>query len=270
MSTGNSKLEGDSACASSFGTSRDLFTLPDSSHLGECPICFLPLPLELRKSILMSCCCKIICNGCDIANKKREAEMGLKQHKCTFCREPTPKSDEEADKRLLKRVKKNDPVAMWHMGEKRYREGDYETALEYYTKAADLGDASAHYNLSCMYYDGEGVEKDAKMEIYHLEQAAIGGHVRARHNLGYEEWKNGIFERAKNHFIIAATLGYDESLTALRQLYADRHASKEDYDGALRAYQAAMEATKSTEREVAEALHLLLRTRGNFFGFIQS
>jgi len=35
-----------------------------------------------------------------------------------------------------------------------------------------------------MYYEGQGVEKDKKKDVYHLEQAAIGGHPNARHNLG--------------------------------------------------------------------------------------
>jgi hypothetical protein len=41
----------------------------------------------------------------------------------------------------------------------------------------------------------------------------------------------------------------------LRKLYADGHASKDDYADALRAYQAAVNATKSAEREVAEAYY---------------
>ena len=40
------------------------------------------------------------------------------------------------------------------------------------------------YNLSLMYRDGQGVEKDKKKELYHLEEAAIGGHPDVRHNLG--------------------------------------------------------------------------------------
>jgi hypothetical protein len=31
---------------------RNLFTPPEGSYLGECPICCLPLPLDLQKSIL--------------------------------------------------------------------------------------------------------------------------------------------------------------------------------------------------------------------------
>jgi TPR repeat protein len=125
--------------------------------------------------------------------------------------------------------------------------------VEYFAKAAGLGYAGAHYNLSIMYNEGEGVQEDKEKYIHHTEEAAIAGHPYARHNLGYEEWNNGRFERAKKHWIIAANLGYHKSLDALRQLYADGHASKEDYAGALRAYQAAVDAMKSAEREKAEA-----------------
>jgi TPR repeat protein len=136
---------------------------------------------------------------------------------------------------------------------KRYDAGDYDTAFEYLTKAAKLGDADAHYNLSVMYRRGEVVQKDVIKEVYHLEEAAIAGHPEARHNLGCSEVKNGRFERAKKHWIIAASLGHDESLRKLRILYAEGHATKEDYADALRAYQTAVEAARSAEREKAEA-----------------
>ncbi len=131
-------------------------------------------------------------------------------------------------------------------------EGDYKKALEYLTKAAELGNAEAHYNLSIMYYEGGGAKKDTEKEIYHLEQAAIGGHPNARNNLGCVEADNGNFDRAVNHLSIAANHGHHHSLKLLRQLYANGHASKEDYAAALRAYQAAVDATKSSEREEAE------------------
>ena len=54
---------------------------------------------------------------------------------------------------------------------RRYREGDYDGAFEYHTKAAGLGDADAHYQLSVSYRDGNGVEKDKKKELHHLEEA---------------------------------------------------------------------------------------------------
>jgi tetratricopeptide (TPR) repeat protein len=233
---------------------RYLFEQPDESHFGECPICCLPLPLDPVKSIFTQCCSQLICRGCDYANQKREAEEGLK-HRCAFCREPAPKSMEEAVKQEMERVKKNCPAAMRHMGSKRRVEGDYKAALKYLTKAAELGDVEAHYQLSVMYRMGHGVAKDKKKEVYHSEQAAVRGHPKARHSLGCEEANNGRFERAKKHWIIAANLGHDGSLKMLRRLYTEGHASKEDYANALREYQAAVDATKGVQREEAEAYY---------------
>ena len=103
-----------------------------------------------------------------------------------------------------------------------------------------------------MYHEGRGAGKDMKKFFYHAEHAAIGGHPSARHNLGYEEKRNGRFDRARKHWIIAANLGFHTSLLGVKELYADGHASKEEYFDALRAYQAAIDATKSPEREKAE------------------
>jgi hypothetical protein len=229
---------------------RDLFTQPDESHWGECPICCLPLPIDLKKSTLSTCCSKRICDGCDVANQKSEVAAGL-ERRCAFCREPLANSQEEAEKRM-KRIKKNDPAVMCHMGASSFHEGDYESALKYWTKAAEFGDAEAHYRLSIMYRKGLGVEEDMEKENHHLEEAAMGGHPDARYNLGCEDANNGRFEGAKNHFIIAANLGDHESLKAVEHLHADGYASKEDYANALRSYQSAVAATKSEEREVAE------------------
>ena len=57
--------------------------------------------------------------------------------------------------------------------------------------ASELGDANPHYGLSIMYRLGHGVEKDEKKRVYHLEEAAIGGNVDARHNLAVIEERYG-------------------------------------------------------------------------------
>jgi hypothetical protein len=229
-----------------------LFRQPESSHLGDCPICLLPLPIDPTKSTLMSCCSKSVCNGCNYANQSREVEQSLHQT-CPFCRHPAPKTDAEADKNTIKRAAANDPVALRRMAAIRYKEGDYGSAFDYCTKAAELGDADAHYQLSLLYHIGGGVEKDIKMVIYHSEQAAIGGHPEARYNLGGVEKILGRIERAVKHFIIAANLGYDSSLEQLRECYAMGVVQKEDYAAALRAHQAAVDATKSPQRVAAAA-----------------
>ena len=228
-----------------------LFRQPESRHDGDCPICILPLPLDPQKSSLYTCCSKFVCNGCDFANQTHEFKGSLK-HKCPFCRHPVPETEKEITTNIMNRLEANDLVAMGEMGIKRYHEGDYSGALEYLTKAAGMGDIRAHAQLSIMYREGEGVEKDKKKSMYHLEEAAIGGHPGARHNLGCHEGNKGRIERAMKHFIISANLGYDNAIEALRKEYSHGNISKEDLEAAHRAHQAAVDATKSPQREAAE------------------
>ena len=232
-----------------------LFKQPESNHFGDCPICCLPLLIDPSKSAFMSCCSKSVCNGCDYAHTEREIE-GRLPHKCPFCRKVQPKSEEEAIEQLKKRVEVNDPGAMCFMGTMRYEEGDYNAAFDYWTRAADLGEVEAHRQLSVLYREGKGVEKDEKKELYHTEQAAIEGHPAARHNLGISEWRNGQLDRAVKHFIIAAKLGFDESLEHVKNLHKHGRVSKEDFAAALRGHKAAIDATKSPQREAAEAAEI--------------
>ena len=228
-----------------------LFKQPESTHLGDCPICCFPLPLDTTRTttILMSCCGKIICNGCHYTNR-RYTNRRL-QPKCPFCRKAVPDT-EEWNERLLKRIEVNDPVAMCHMGTKSFHEGDCKTAFEYFTKSAALGNVRAHYRLGNLYRDGEGVEKDEKRAVLHFEEAAIAGHPIARHNLGCMERKNDRMDRAAKHWIIAAKLGFHASLGNVKSAYKDGHVSKEDFAAALRGHHAAIVATKSPQRQEAE------------------
>jgi TPR repeat protein len=152
----------------------------------------------------------------------------------------------------MKRVEKNDPVAMRNMGIMRYKEGDHSSAFEYYTKAAALGDMGAHFIVAMMYYHGKGVEKDEKKAVYHWEEAAISGHPNARLRLAGYEMENGRPERAVKHFIIAANLGYDRPMKELWKCYAEGYISKDDLTVTLRTHHAAINATKSPQREAAE------------------
>ena len=228
-----------------------LFKQPESSHEGDCPICYLPISLDNDKSTMMSCCSKLICEGCIYSYHSRIVQENL-DPTCPFCRHPPPNSKEEEIKNNMKRAKANDPVAMVQIGVRRYEAGDYDDAFKYVNKAAELGDAGAHFNLSMFYREGEGVEKDVKKEVYHLEQAAIGGHATARYNLAIFDLNIGRGDRAVKHWIIAATLGHDASLDAVKEGFRRGLVSKEDFASALRAHQAAVEATKSPQREAAE------------------
>ena len=152
----------------------------------------------------------------------------------------------------MKRVKMNDPAAILQEGIKHYNEGDSRSAIEYLTKAAELGIADAHCKLAIMYRHCEGVEKDDGKFIHHMEEAAIGGHPDARHALGIQEWnKNGNIERAVKHWIIAATQGDDKSMKELMAQFRNGYVSKDDLTTTLRAHKAAVDATKSPQRVLA-------------------
>ncbi len=234
---------------------RELFTQPDGTHEGECPLCFLPMPIDQQKSLFHTCCSNRICQGCLYANFMTNGD-----HLCPFCR-ASSKDKEESRKRLMKRIKAKDPAALCHMGQECFNEGDYDDAFEYLTKAAKLGDADAHYRLGCMYWKGNGVGMDEEKMVYHWEQAAIGSHPHARHNLGcYEEEVDNI-ERAVKHYIIAAKVGHEKSMELLWGYYSAGNITKEGLDSTLRAHQAALVATKSSQRKKAEELFQRLQSR---------
>jgi hypothetical protein len=229
---------------------KELFEQPDGSHLGECPLCFLPLSLGTNKSTFCSGCCKLVCLGCVYANFKSSGN-----NNCPFCREPALNCDEENEKRVMERVKVNDPAALQQIGAKCGKEGDYDKAVEYYTRAAKLGDVDAHYTLGVMYYKGKDIEKDEEKGVYHSEKAAIGGHPQARYTLAIIEEGNGNIERAVKHYIIAANLGLEKSVKELWEYYSDGHITKEELEATLRTHKAAIDATKSAQRDAAEVYH---------------
>ena len=240
------------ACKKRAAELRDvlLFKQPESTHEGDCPICCLPLPLDVHKSTIYMCCSISTCNGCTLANQLRAIEMRLGQS-CPFCRESAT-TKKERDKQRMKRVEANDPVAIRQEGMEQYNKREYAMSFEYWAKAAALGDAWAHYMLSVLYHLEQGVEKDMRQEIHHLEEAAIGGHPVARHNLGWHEYNNGNPDRAVKHFIISATQGCDDAIEALMQAYKRGFVEKEVLAAVLRAHKAAVDATKSPQREAAE------------------
>ena len=229
---------------------KELFEQPEMTCYGECPICFLPMPIDITKSIFYSCCCKSICKGCDYADL-----ISSGTYNCPFCREPAVNGEEENDKRVMERVKVNDPLALDQLGVRRYKEGAYDKAVEYYTKAAELGDAKAHYQLGIMYRKGEGVERDEEKVIHHWEKAAISGHPYARHNLAVIEATNGNIERAVKHNIIAANLGLEDSMKVLWRHYSNGYITKEELEATLRTHKAAIDATKSAQRDAGEAYY---------------
>ena len=235
---------------------KELFKQPPPAK--DCPICFVCLPTPSTGWRYYTCCGKTICSGCIYAPVYDNQGNAVAEKKCAFCRVPFPKSVEEENERLKKRVEVNDLKAMHCMGTF-YRDGerdfpqDYAKALELWRRAGELGDADAYCSIGYAYKYGNGVEVDKKKAKYYYELAAIGGSVPARHNLGSDEGLNGNMDRALKHFMIAVRNGSSDSLKTIKGMYSKGHATKDDYTTALQAYQEYLVEIKNPQRDKAAA-----------------
>ena len=224
----------------------------------DCPICLLRLPSLESGSYYYECCGKIICCGCRHAPVKDNLGNAIIEMKCPYCRTPAHESIEEFDERYKKRVELGDAEAIFISGNN-YRHGDngfpqdYDKSFELFVRAGELGSAKAYCNVGYAYLNGNGVEIDEKKADHYFKLAAIGGNEVARYNLGSVEEDAGNINRALKHYMIAAEGGDDISLKVIQELYTNRHATKDDYATALRAYQAYLAEIKSPQRDAAAA-----------------
>ena len=159
---------------------------------------------------------------------------------------------------MKKRVEADDAMAIYTLG-CLYELGEMgcpqniRKANKLWLRAGELGHAMACHNLAYACHNGEGVKCDVKKAKYYYELGAMGGHVSARHNLGILEENAGNFDRAVKHYMIAAGAGCDESLNEIKDCYLNGHATKDDFEKALRTHKNAKDEMKSEQREAAAA-----------------
>ena len=235
----------------------ELFKQPPSRE--DCPICFLELPIMLSLQEYKSCCGKIICDGCNICHGYSLASTAQSdEFPCPFCRTPIARSDEESRKRLDRRIELNDPFAIFMLGFD-YFDGDNGVqhdivkSLELLHRAAELGSIVAHGLLGEIYFDGKKAPANYKKAEYHLEIAAMAGHVRARQNLGDLELHIGNDHRAMKHFLISASGGDETSMEAIQFGYRHDLVNKDVFEKTVRAHKKSQDELKSEWRDRAAA-----------------
>ena len=219
----------------------------------ECPICMLPLPLEVDEIQFQFCCGKIICHGC-IHAMRDSAGTDV----CAFCRTPPTSTDEEDINRIKKLMDKGNAEAFFMCGT-HYARGshgmiqNWAKAHELWLQAGKRGCTGGYYNLGISYENGWGVEIDMKKAKHYYELAVMSGHTKARHNLGCLEGKAGNEYQAYRHMILAAKAGLDESLDFVRQGFVHGEITKDEHANTLRLYRERQEAIRSDAREIAKA-----------------
>ena len=223
----------------------------------DCPICFLPLPVEYRNRGYMPCCSKLICQACRLENVvvtiKREQIPS-----CPFCREPAPTSYNELVVRIKKRMEINDSVAILNASQL-YKFGMYglpkdpQKEFDLCIRAAELGNLDACNSAARFYHDGVVVTKDMPKAKEYYEKAAKKGNIYARYNLGHFEQENENFRLASRHWLISAAAGNIDSLERIPKLYKMKLVTKKEYATVLASYSNVHKDEWSIEREAEEA-----------------
>lgn len=103
---------------------------------------------------------------------------------------------------------------------------DYQKALYYYKKAADLGNSSACNNLGCMYDSGKGVARDYSLAVRYFQKGADLGNATACNNVGscYENGEGGLLGakpdkyKALKYYKKACNLGDKKGCENFRRL----------------------------------------------------
>ena len=219
----------------------------------DCPICFLPMPINIDEVHYNTCCGKMVCGGCMWTQWEYE-EVELQQL-CPFCRASNLNlSDEEYLRRMNARVDAGDEEAMAMLGAKyscgqRGLTQDHYKAMELWTKAAKMGSFIAVKNIATAYNTGRGVQRNRKKEQYHHELAAIMGDVGSRERLAHMEHEIGNYERAYKHWIIAAKGGDIDCMNSVEDGYADGHVTKDELEETLCAYKESASLLTNPSRE---------------------
>ena len=234
-------------------TVSNLFKQPPARE--DCPICFLPLPLQMsQQTKYFSCCGKVICQGCIVS-----AHVAGVNRVCPFCRAPENISNAEFTRRTEERIKRGDPEAMVIACLQLCKNGneeEKERGNELLRQAANLGLCTAQYRLGCAYV-GSGpafgvVEQDIDKGMFHFEAAAIAGHGGARYNLGVKHINDSSTRGVGvKHLMIGAKSGYKDSMDLIKQGFVEGWVTKNELEETLRANEESLDELKSVQREKA-------------------
>ena len=101
----------------------------------------------------------------------------------------------------------------------RRQSGDDRKALEYFLKAASVGDRVGKYLAGECYYFGKGAQADTTKAVEFLQEAAALGEPRAMDLLGTHYRRLRQFDSARKYYEDAAAAGYALSLSNLGVMY---------------------------------------------------
>ena len=220
----------------------------------ECPICMQALPLFTGLHKYTFCCGKTLCGGCDYQHEmKLEQTPGLRT--CAFCRTAAPKSDEEIFVQVRKRAELKDPqalttMALYHGKGKNGLPVDQTKCIDLLHEAAGHDFPDAHRHLGNFHQFGKmGLEQNEEEAQKYEEQAAEGGHLISRHNLGCTEDDNGNEAAAMRHWRLSASGGFRDSMGGLIGCFEEGALHHGDLAETMQSFYRARDELKSEDRD---------------------
>jgi TPR repeat protein len=175
----------------------------DIDRCEECPLCFEKRSDGVADQTCMTCCGAVFCDECEATTKKRKEsiisqiyatndlvqrdqlihELEMLQ-RCAFCREPLG-PDEHKVSQLYGNANKGKAWAQLCIGEcfedgHRGMKQDLYKAVDWYTLAADQGNAIALYRLSHLSRLGFGKSASRKKAKEYMQRSAQRGYPVAQ------------------------------------------------------------------------------------------
>ena len=138
-------------------------------------------------------------------------------------------------------------------------EQDYEKAMEWYLKAAELGSSSAMKNIGLYYDDGKGVSQDYGKAMEWYLKAAELGNAGAMNNIGvlYEKGL-GVekdYSKAMEWYLKAAEKGDKYAMENIGYDYKNGRGVEQDYSKAMEWFKKAAENGKESAQEEYDKLY---------------
>lgn len=174
-------------------------------------------------------------------------QLGMSYHNGSGVTKDETKATELFKKSIsgLKKLSKTNPLASELLGES--YEGGYgvspkiKTGIEYFTKAAENGNAFAMRELSLLYYSGEEIEADNALAKGWLLKAVNAGDPVAMYWMAdfYERGEGGFDkndQQAKDMYLKAAKAGVPAAMNRVGVIYDD----EEKYEEAIKWYNLAV------------------------------
>lgn len=142
---------------------------------------------------------------------------------------------------LEKLAIENDHYAINELGERKFQEGNYKEALEYFEKASKLGSDMAINNIGFYFLEIENNFEEAEK---YFNKAIEKGNIIAINNLGVLNIDKNNYEEAEKYFLLAIDKKCNFAYNNLGGLYENVY---QKYKEAEKLYQRCFEETEDTD-----------------------